>query len=448
MKSKGLSDSQIIKFGNVSQDEINNLNKAPERGIIGEILPVGGAILGGIGGGLLGGAAGIETGPGAVLTGYAGGVAGATAGGAAGEAAQQAIEKAIGKRNEFSGTDIAKTGLQQGLMEAVGGPILSAGGKILGGVGETVSKAVMPTSKAEAGLLQAYKAGAPLWERALAGIKGIAGTVKNGVTGAAEDASAKIIGSVKEPITSAGTAFEKGLMGTESMIGIQAKRAATNLWNNLVSPALKQSEEKVNLQDFFSEAEKKIIEKNPELTRQGNLLGDLQEIKDTYSNKGVTEVTLEELQKLKEGWAKFVPKKAYSGGTIPGIKNEVGNFLSGNARNVIYSKLGDEVKQAYFDYGNLKGLQELGKEAMTGGKLKGGFGGFWNTIKDMALVPIGTVGGQAIYKVGKGIELVGRPGGRFLRDIIPAFGDEGVGKNITSGPMTSSSQSSSKPPTQ
>ena len=221
------------------------------------------------------------------------------------------------------------------------------------------------------------------------------------------------------------------------MIGTQAKRANVNLWNNLIAPALKKSKEKVNIPAFFSEIQAKIIKANPERSRQKDLLEALSALKEDY--KGVKTATLEILQKFKEGWAKFVPEKAYRGKPISGSFNEVKDIAADTARSRIYSSLGDDIKQAYFDYGNLKGIEELGQKAMTGGKLKGGFGGFWSAIKDMSLIPTATIGGQVVYKVGELGEFIGRPGMRFLRDLIPAPID--IGKDISGNKKSTTSPS-------
>ena len=372
----------------------------PTRGWKGQILPTAGAILGGLGGAIAGTAVGTP------LGGYAGGVAGSAAGGALGETLQQGIEKFTGVREEIAPSEIAKTGLEFGAFEAIGGPLLSAGGKVLKGAGKTIAKAVLPVSAKEAILLQTYQAGVPFWQRVLTGVG-----VETGK---------------KAPTTVAETAFKKGLVGTESMIGVQAKKASNNLWKNLVAPALEKTPVKVSLPTFFKELEQGIIAKTPEKARQGELLTALKALKSSY--KGIKNVTLKELQQFKEGWAKFVPEKAYRGKPIAGVFNDVQNEASSLARDKIYNALGEEVKQAYFDYGNLKGLQELGQRAMTGGKLKGGFGSFWSAIKDMALTPAGTIGGQTLYKVGRGVELFGQPGAKAVRDIIP--GVAGIGEEI------------------
>ena len=373
----------------IIQNEIIRKKEAtPVREWWGEILPVGGAILGGIGGTIVGG--------------FAGGAAGAGVGAAAGEAAQQQIEKAQGTRQAVSGKDIVQQGVTQAATEIIGAPIISGVGKVIKAVGKGVAKYAIPTSIKEAGLLQAYKASTPVFGRILAAISG---------------------NESKAPITAAETSFQKGLVGGQSMIGVQAKKEGANLWNTVISPALKASKAEVDMPAFFKEARDIIIKTNPEKARQGDLLSALKSLQESY--KGVTKVSLEDLQKFKEGWAEFVPEKAYQGKPIAGAFNDVKDVVSDMARSKIYKELGPEVKQAYFDYGNLKGLQELGKKAMTGGKFVGGFGGFWSAIKDMAVTPVATLGGQGIYKVGQGVELLGKPGARFIRDLLPATIDIG-----------------------
>lgn len=107
------------------------------NGLITNFLSTGGAIIGGISGAAGGAALGAPTIVGAPVGAYAGGVAGAGVGGAAGEALGQAIETKLGQREGIDLGDVAKTGGINAAFEAVGGPILSAGGKLL-------SKAVSP----------------------------------------------------------------------------------------------------------------------------------------------------------------------------------------------------------------------------------------------------------------------------------------------------------------
>ena len=303
--------------------------------------------------------------------------------------------KAVASGVEFGGKTLLQSGgdiKKAGEAGVIAGTIPIAG-KVLKTTGQIIAEKVIPLSAKEAKFVQSYRASVPFWERVLTG-KLTAG-----------------------PTTAGKTAFTKGLVGTESTIGVKAKRGANNLWNSLINPALKKSPIKQNMSSFWKEAEEKIIANNPELSRQNSLLEALNALKLDYRN--VKDVPLSVLQKFKEGWAKFVPQKAYKGQDIAGAFNAVKNTVAGIARDKIYAGLGNDVKQAYFDYGNLLGLQELGQKALTGGKLKGGFGSFWNAIKDMALVPVGTIGGQVIYKLGQEIELVGKQGASKLSDLIP-----------------------------
>lgn len=331
--------------------------------------------------------------PGGAAT-KAGKAAGLAAGGSKLAKAASFGAKAVTEAGTFAGLTAAQGGSAKEIATAgIIGGALPVASKILKAVGKGVAEAVIPISAKEAKLLQAYQASAPFWKRVFAGAE----KVKPNVAGA--------------------TAFNKGLLGTESMVGVQAKAGADNLWKNLIGPSLKQSPQKVGIKEFFAEAQKQIIKLNPEISRQKDLLNALNAFKKDY--KGIGTISLEKLQSFKEGWAKFVPEKAYKGLPIAGAFNDVKDILADNARKKIYEALGGTVKQAYFDYGNLKGLQELGQKAMTGGKFKGGFGSFWNAVKDVALVPIGTIGGQVIYKVGSGIELFGKAGATFIKDIIP-----------------------------
>jgi hypothetical protein len=265
-------------------------------------------------------------------------------------------------------------------------------------VGKGIYKAIIPKNKQEAGLLQSYQANNSFRKRI----------------------QAALLGQAKPPRTTADTAFDKGLIGTESMLGVQAKRAQKNIWDKLIAPDLKADKTPIQLSGFFQNVRNQIITKNPELTRQKSLLTALDAVADDY--KGKPTVSLEELQELKKGFAKFVPEKVYRGENIAGALGELRHLLASEARTTIHSRLGGDVaRRAFIDYGNLENLAELGQSAMTGGRLKGGFGSFWSAIAEQVLTPFATVGGQTVYKVGNGIELIGRPGlntvGQFLLDL-------------------------------
>jgi len=290
--------------------------------------------------------------------------------------------------------------LTPGLGTAIGGaiplvaPATRVAGRALAKTGEKVVDAVIPASSREAQILQTYKANNPFFKRVSDVLKGT-------------DIS---------PTTAGKTTATKSLFGTKSQIGIQAKRAEEKLWNEVISPRLKESTYAVDLDGFFSKIEDDIITNNPEVSRQKSLLNALNSFKDDYA--GTKAISLEKLQKLKEGWAEFVPEKFYKGENIAGNAKQVQALLADEARQTIYSQLGDDVKQAYFDYGNLQGLKKMGVVSMTGQKLKGGTGGFVSELFSQAVTPVGTVGGQAIYKLGKGIEFIGNLGAKNLGEAL------------------------------
>lgn len=274
------------------------------------------------------------------------------------------------------------------------GGILGVAGNTLSGLGKVLYKAIIPRGTREAQLLQAYKAGSPLLDRIR-----IAAT-----------------GQSKSPITVGDTAFNKGLLGTESMLGVQAKQAKGTLWNDFVGPSLSKSDFQVDMKGFFDSVEQKIMSQNADFTRRSSLLEALQAMREDFSNFRVSDLT--QLQKFKEGWAKFIPEKAYKGKPIGGAFKEVQDLAADQARDTIYSVLGPEVRRAYLDYGNLLALEELGIKAMTGGKLKGGAGSFLSGIYEMALTPVATIGGRVVYKTGEGITLVGPPGVATLGQLL------------------------------
>ena len=172
---------------------------------------------------------------------------------------------------EFGGKTYLQTGgdakkaLETGV---IAGAVEPAAG-VIKGLGRAIAEFPISLSSRESQLVQSYKAGMPFWERVLSG--------------------AGLVRKAGEPVTAGKTAFEKGFLGTESMIGIQAKRGANNLWKNSIEPALKSSKVKQNMTSFWNEAKQQIIKENPELNRQKDLLEALEAIKEPYNKiKNVT----------------------------------------------------------------------------------------------------------------------------------------------------------------
>ncbi len=271
------------------------------------------------------------------------------------------------------------------------GTVMKAAGEKATGVGVTMT---VPTRMA----VQSYEAQQP----------SLIGRVKGFLTGE------KPVGT--KPITEANTAVRNGLAGTEWQLGVQAEKASNGIWKDVVQPALKASKEKINKTQFFDSLRKRIIAENPDLTRRKALLEGLDAFAADYKN--VNEFGLEKLQNYKEGWAKFVPDKAYKGQPIAGALGDVRNMAAQDARRIIYEKLGDEVKTAYLDYGNLQSIKEAGIKSVDALRSKGVSRQVWEAILDNAVTPVATFAGQVLYKTGQGFEMVGRKGAKTMRDLV------------------------------
>ena len=363
-------------------------------GVIGGALPTIGAIAGGTGGAILGAAGG-------PIGSYAGAVGGTGVGAAAGEAANQEIQRMLGTRERADVGQAAKTGMEFGALEAVLGPIAAGAAPLVKGIGSTIFKAVIPKTATEATLLQSYNAQKPMIQNLFR----------------------RVTGEADKPVTAGQTALQKGFWGTEGIIGTQAKRESKKVWSKTIEPALKSVPDQVDMKTFFDEAEQAIVKNTPELGDQTARREALTAIREEYATKPSS--SFRELQDLKAGWASHVPAKAYRGKDITGVYNNVRNELASLARKKIYDKLGPEMRRAYIDYGNLQALQEMGTRAMSGGGRQSFLGGIWGTIKDIAVVPVGTIGGQVLYRTGQGVELIGPANARTVYDVVYGLSREG-----------------------
>lgn len=223
------------------------------------------------------------------------------------------------------------------------------------------------------------------------------------------------VSNLNAPITEANTAVRKGLMGSEWQIGVQAKQVSQNLWDKTISPALKSSKEKINMPSFLKEIRSEII-KTSDLNRRKVLLDAFQKFSNDFKNVG--SFGLEKLQQYKQDWAKFVPEATHRGKVITGSLNEIRNLASKKARNIIYDKLGPEVKQAYFDYGNLGSIAKAGEKSVEGLGDKSFSRKVYEMILDKAVTPVATIGGQILYKTGEGLEFIGKKGATKVKDIV------------------------------
>lgn len=253
---------------------------------------------------------------------------------------------------------------------------VNAAGSILEKAGEQSVKMAIPLSKAEAGLVQTYRAKNPLLQRVFKPL-------------------------AEQPRTAAITAIEKGFAGSESAIGVQAKREATRLWKETVAPALKNINEKYDFQTAISRIESK-INKVVEPSRRAALQDALGALKQDYA--GLSKKSFTKAQEIKSGLDKFIPDKAFNGKPIAASFKEVQKMLADDIRKETYKRLKGASRNDFLDYGNLKGLQEWGQKAMTGAKAKAGFGSFVSNLFDKATIPALTSSGQVLLKSGKALK--------------------------------------------
>lgn len=309
-----------------------------------------------------------------------------------------------GKTGTEALTDNTGTAAVLGASIPLAFPFLRVAGRGIAKTGESMVSSVAPVSTREAEILQSYRADKPFLQRV----------------------SDVLSGTEKAPQTVAKTMTETtqgkllpGIFGTRSQIGIQANRAQKALWKDVISPALKKSDVEVNMPDYFASVEKEIADTVGDETRKMSLLDALQSVREDYAKYG--NVTLEQLQKFKEGWAEFVPEKFYKGQNIAGNLRQVQALLADKARDTIYTTLGEDVKKAYLDYGNLYSLKEMGVKALTEGGAKLPTGGTFTGLSEIfssAVTPVMSVAGQVVYRTGKGLQFVGTAGAKTVGDVL------------------------------
>jgi len=161
----------------------------------GDALPLAGQAVGGTLGGGLGTAAGLETGPGALATGYGGAVAGAGAGTAAGEALRTGIGKLLGVNQGEVLPQVGEAAKTGAIGEAIGKPVVGA----LGVVGRNMyDSGIAPVIKKGGDMvsdvLREYgvKTATDLPIKAAAVKEALGNNVVNPILSQAEEAGAKI----------------------------------------------------------------------------------------------------------------------------------------------------------------------------------------------------------------------------------------------------------------
>jgi len=277
-------------------------------------------------------------------------------------------------------------------------PLVGAG-KTLQSTGEKLYKVGVPMGEATKNMQLVYQASKPtLLER-----------VGNIISGEKTKLATK-------PITEAETAARRGLMGSQWQLGVQSERVANKIWEKEIAPALQSFGEKIDMKQFFKDVERKIISETSDLSRKNALKEALNAVKGDFKN--VKNVSLEKLQNYKADWAKLVPERVYKGKPISGALNEVRNRLAQESRMKIYDSLGDNIKQAYIDYGNLQSIKEVAKKSLDQLRTKNMGRQAWEFVLDTSIVPVSTISGQVLYRTGQGLEFIGREGAKTLRDIL------------------------------
>lgn len=223
-------------------------------------------------------------------------------------------------------------------------------------------------------------------------------------------------GEGKRPLTRGQTALEQGLYGTETMLGFQARRANQKLWERSIAPAVKASDKVITKEDLFEPIRKRITE-TAEPGRKRDLEDAFEAIQEDYIDIDV--LSLDEAQSIKRGLDEFTPDKIFKGKSVKNEYQTLKNDMANAIRNKTYEALGDvNIKKQYLDWANLKELEKVGVKALTEAGRQGGSGKLLTYLWDKATVPIKTVGGQVLYRVGNAVEFIGEKGvktfGEFL----------------------------------
>lgn len=269
-------------------------------------------------------------------------------------------------------------------------------GRVLKGVGETAYRVGVSPEETTKIAMQKYRADQP----------NLMGRIKNIVTD-------ERVGD--KPITEMETAARVGLAGTERGLGDQAARASKDIWEGVIAPKLDAVKGKVNMKSFVDQIEKEIAKETKGIRRTA-LKESLDAFRDEFKN--VSSISLRKLQDYKEEWAKFLPDSSYKGKPIANSLKEVQNIAAKKAREIIYKHIGEDGKQAYLDYGNLKSIMKAGIKAEDPLRSKSFTKQAWEFVLDNTVTPVATMGGKVLYRTGQGLEFVGKKGAKKVKDIV------------------------------
>lgn len=311
-------------------------------------------------------------------------------------AVAMAASKPAGKAAKATSEKTQQLGAKVGKEVSEG---LKSTGQITKSSGKGLYETAFDLTTREAQMVQAFKAKVPLKERVMSFFTG------KQIEGA--------------PRLASQTALEKGIAGTESMVGVQAKKQAQSLWDDTIAPAVKGINKKIKTADMFKAVQNQ-IDDVADASKRKVFQKALESIKDDY--KGISSLDYTTAQQIKSELAKSLPEKMFRGANVTGAANNVRKFMADYIRKQTYEQLKDvNIRQSYLDWGNLSDLTKFGVKAMTTGKLKGGFGSFVSGMWDLAVTPVKTVGGQVLYKAGNGMQFLGEKGIKTFGDYLSKF---------------------------
>lgn len=223
------------------------------------------------------------------------------------------------------------------------------------------------------------------------------------------------------PMTRSQTALEKGIAGTESMIGVQARKEADKLWNKEIAPLVAKSDVQMTKDELFTPALERILAiEDP--TRRKAMEDAFEALVDDY--KAYPEAFgLEQAQKLKRDIAKFTPTKIFKGKDVANEMRTIQADMASAIRQKTYDSFPDEnIKKMYLDWANLDELEGLGIKAISEASFKAGSGTLLSGIWDMATTPIKSVGGQMLYRAGNALEFTAPKGTKTVGEYLESLG--------------------------
>ena len=332
----------------------------------------------------------------------------------------EALDSAVAS-GEIAGNILLAEGVSRTAVK-LGDTALKTGQKTLAGVrgvgkataktGEKLYETAFSKSQNEARLLQNYQINKKFLQDELAKAKGTSEFTKI-------QEQIKILDE-HAPKLASESAIERGVMGTEKMIGRQVGVEKMHLWKNRVEPALKSSPDKITKEELFKLAEETVVSE-AEPARKAAFQRAFESLQEDYAN--FKSADLLSANKIKTSLDKFTPAKIFKGQDVANEINMLKADMADAIRLKTYTSLKDlNIREAYRDYANLKQLEDVGIKALTEAGYKGGFGNFWTSLWNATVTPIKTVGGQILYKVGNKLQFLGDKGIKTMGEHLDKVG--------------------------